>query len=75
MTDETPPSPAGSTSPNAVLLIVGLGTLLSAMGGSTVTLALPELGKDLGITLQQAGWIMESFLLVAAPAPAPPGRP
>ncbi len=63
MTDETPPSPAGSTSPNAVLLIVGLGTLLSAMGGSTVTLALPELGNDLGITLQQAGWIMESFLL------------
>lgn len=57
-----------------VALVVGLGTLLSAMAGSTVTLALPELGRDLDISIDTAGWVMEAFLLTVAVLLLPAGR-
>ncbi|TNF33535.1 MAG: DHA2 family efflux MFS transporter permease subunit, partial [Deltaproteobacteria bacterium] len=47
-----------------VLLVIGVGTLLTAMGGSAVALALPQIGVDLGESLDDLSWIMQSFLLV-----------
>ena len=47
-----------------VLFVVGTGTLLSAMAGSAITLALPSIGSDLGIPIDQASWVIMSFLLV-----------
>ncbi|MBN1944799.1 MAG: MFS transporter [Bradymonadales bacterium] len=46
-----------------VLLVVGLGTLMSAMSGSSINLALPSLSLDLGITIDLAGWVVTSYLL------------
>ena len=34
------------------MLVVGVGTLLSAMAGSTVNLALPDLGRDLDLSIE-----------------------
>jgi MFS family permease len=47
-----------------VLLVVGLGTFLSAMAGSSVTLILPTLGKELAISLDALRWVVLSYLLV-----------
>jgi len=57
--------PASSTAvrPWLVLLVVGLGTLLSAASASTVNLALPHIGGELSISVDLAGWVMSSFLL------------
>ncbi len=59
--------PAGAddpaVNPIAILAVVGLGTLLTAMAGSTVTLALPTLGDDLGVSLESADWVVESYLI------------
>ncbi|HOX43075.1 MAG TPA: MFS transporter [Myxococcota bacterium] len=47
----------------AVLAAVAVGTLLSSLAGSVVNLALPALGTDLGITLEDSRWVVQSFLL------------
>jgi EmrB/QacA subfamily drug resistance transporter len=46
-----------------VLLVVGLGTFLGAAQGSTVNLALPDIGRDLGIAIDLTGWVVSAFLL------------
>ena len=46
-----------------VLLVVGVGTLLSAMAGSSITVALPALSADLDITIDRASWVMLAYLL------------
>ena len=46
-----------------VLAVVGVGTLLSAMTGSTVTVALPAIGQDLGVSIEWTSWVMLSYLL------------
>ncbi len=58
-----PPAPSPDVRPNAVLLVVGIGTLLSALAGSAVTLILPTISKEMNISLDQASWIMISFML------------
>ena len=60
MPESAPDKPVHS---NAVLLAVGIGTLLSAMAGSAVTLILPEIGKVMGVPLDKASWIMIGFML------------
>jgi EmrB/QacA subfamily drug resistance transporter len=45
--------------------VVGLGTLLTALAGSSVNLALPSLGRDLGISMDAAGWVIQSLLLAS----------
>lgn len=60
MTDETARTGAH---PRLVLLVVGLGTFMSAASGSTVNLALPQLGSDLGVSIDSAGWVVSSYLL------------
>ncbi|MHA1568294.1 MAG: MFS transporter [Alphaproteobacteria bacterium] len=42
---------------------MGIGTLLSAMAGSAVNLALPAISQDLGITLDLTSWIVLTYLL------------
>jgi EmrB/QacA subfamily drug resistance transporter len=51
--------------PYAVLLVVGVGTLLAALAGSMVTLALPSIGRDLDISLGLSRWVILSFLLTS----------
>jgi len=63
----TPPVPAEEIRkkrhPWAVLAVVGVCTLLSAMSASTVSLALPKISQELHITIGSASWIMLSYLL------------
>jgi EmrB/QacA subfamily drug resistance transporter len=47
-----------------VLLVVGMGTFLSALAGSTVPLALPEIGRELGISLEASSWVLQGYLMV-----------
>lgn len=47
-----------------VLSVVGIGTLLSAMSSSAINLALPDLGRDLGVELGSSRWVIQSYLLI-----------
>lgn len=47
-----------------MLLVVGMGTFLSALAGSTVPLALPEIGRELGISLEASSWVLQGYLMV-----------
>lgn len=49
--------------PRLVLTVVGAGTFLGAAQGSTVNLALPDIGRDLAIPIDLAGWVVSAFLL------------
>lgn len=60
--------------PNLVLLVVGLGTLLGAMAGSMVNLALPSIGRDMGVSIESSRWVVQAFLLVNAVLLLPAGR-
>lgn len=63
---ENPPlSGAAPGYPWLVALVVGLGTLFSAMAGSAVGITLPELSRELSITVDEAGWVMLSYLIGA----------
>jgi EmrB/QacA subfamily drug resistance transporter len=57
-----------------VALVVGLGTFLSALAGSTIALVLPELGRELGVSVDLAGWVMEAYLLAVTVLLLPAGR-
>lgn len=57
-----------------VLVVVGLGTLLSAMAGSTVNLALPTLGRELGVSIEASRWVVQAFLLAVGTLLLPVGR-
>jgi MFS family permease len=46
-----------------VLLAVGLGTLLTAILGSSTNLALPDIGRDFGVALNGSRWVVLSFLV------------
>jgi len=50
----------------SILGVVGLGTLLSALSGSSINLALPDLGQDLQISLTMSRWVLQAFLLAVA---------
>jgi len=67
-------SPDPKTKPYLVLTVVGVGTLLSAMAGSMVNLALPDLGRDLGISIEESRWVVQSFLLAVGALLLPAGR-
>jgi len=62
------------TRPNLVLLVVGLGTLLGAMAGSMVNLALPSIGRDLNVSIESSRWVVQAFLIVTAVVLLPAGR-
>jgi len=46
-----------------VLIVVGIGALLTAMAGLAVTIALPSLSDDMRISIDLANWVIQSFLL------------
>lgn len=46
-----------------MLLAVGLGTLLTAILGSSTNLALPDIGRDFGVALGGSRWVVLSFLV------------
>jgi len=50
----------------SILGVVGLGTLLTALSGSSVNLALPDLGQDLHISLAMSRWVLQAFLIAVA---------
>lgn len=47
-----------------VLLVVGVGTLLNTLAGSSVNLALPVIGEELGITVDHSRWVVLGFMLI-----------
>jgi EmrB/QacA subfamily drug resistance transporter len=67
-------SPEPKTKPYLVLTVVGVGTLLSAMAGSMVNLALPDLGRDLAISIEDSRWVVQAFLLAVGALLLPAGR-
>ncbi len=60
-----PPGPTGRVTASSrsfpVLVVVGLGTLLGAMSGSMANIALPDLGRDLGISVETSRWTVQAF--------------
>ncbi|HUT79271.1 MAG TPA: hypothetical protein VM285_16345, partial [Polyangia bacterium] len=59
--------------PMVVLIVVAVGTMLSAMAGSMVNLALPSLGRDLGVSIESSRWVVQGFLLTVAVLLLPAG--
>lgn len=57
------PAPVSVARPGLVLLVVAGGTLLSTLAGSSITLALPAIGRDLGLPIDLTRWVMIAFLL------------
>lgn len=57
------PPVAGPVRPYVVLLVVGVGTLLSAMAGSMANLALLSIGRDLDVSIEDSRWVIQAFLL------------
>lgn len=68
------PGEAPSRAKWLVALVVGIGTLLSALAGSAVALALPEIGRELGVSIGSASWVMEAYLLAVTVLLLPAGR-
>lgn len=64
----------GELHPYPVMVVVGVGTLLAAMAGSTVNLALPDLGRDLGLSIEDSRWVVLAFLLATGVMMIPIGR-
>jgi len=58
----------------SILGVVGLGTFLTALSGSSVNLALPDLGQNLQISLALSRWVLQAFLLAVAIALPRAGR-
>lgn len=60
--------------PGLVLAVIGIGTLLSALAGSAVTLTLPEIGRVFDVSLRHTQWVLQSFLLSTTALMLPAGR-
>ena len=52
--------------PGAVLTVICISNLFGAIPLSAVMLALPEIGRELGLTIHQLSWLMVSYLLSAS---------
>jgi EmrB/QacA subfamily drug resistance transporter len=68
------PSKASRGGRRGLLLVVGLGTLLGALSGSSAMLALPKISAHLGLDVGSTGWIITSFLIVMTVLLLPVGR-
>ncbi|WP_018086228.1 MFS transporter [Desulfurispora thermophila] len=56
------------------LLAVMLGSFLTPFNGSAVNLAIPAIGRELGASAVQLGWVATAFLLASAAFLVPFGR-
>ncbi len=57
-----------------MMWVIGLSSFLMPFGLSTVPVALPSLGRELGLTLTELNWIMSAFLMSVAVLLVPLGR-
>ena len=69
-----PPQESGDRRRWVVLGVVAVGTLLSALASSTVNLALPSLGAELGIPIDRSRHVVLSFLVATTLFLLPAGR-
>ncbi len=67
-------TPTQAQKPYPVMVVVGLGTLLAAMAGSTINLALPALGREMGISIESSRWVVQAYLLATGVLILPVGR-
>jgi EmrB/QacA subfamily drug resistance transporter len=58
----------------AALLVVTLGTFLTPLGGSAMNVALPAIGKELGMSAILLSWVMTAYLLASTVFLIPFGR-
>jgi MFS family permease len=70
----TPLEGAADPKPRLVLFVVALGTLLTAISGSSTNLALPDIGRDFGVALDTSRWVVLSFLVTVTAALPLAGR-
>jgi EmrB/QacA subfamily drug resistance transporter len=61
-------------SKRAALVIAALGSFLTPFMGSSVNIALPDIGKEFAINAVLLGWVATSYLLAAAMFLVPFGR-
>ena len=67
--------PQSSSSKTGLLIsLVAAGTFLGAGIGSMVTVALPSIGRAMDVAMDDAGMVIQVFLLVAALSLIPAGR-
>lgn len=62
------------TNPRKVLVITTLTSFLTPFISSSVNIALPPIGRELGLSAVTQGWIASSFLLTTAVLLLPAGR-
>ncbi|HOA60032.1 MAG: MFS transporter [Verrucomicrobia bacterium] len=58
----------------AVLIVAAFAAFLTPFLGSSVNLALPSIGKDLGASAIEMGWVISSFILSSAISLIPFGK-
>ena len=63
MTDLRPPSFARARTPAALTLMLGI--LCSALDAAVISLALPGIARDLGVSAASTVWVVNAFQLVA----------
>src|SRR5689334_9155821 len=52
--------------PYTVLGVVGVGTFMSALGGSLINVAVPIMRRDLGADVGEASWILAAYSLTVS---------
>ncbi len=78
---QTAADPAAQDGENAlqherrmVMIVVGVSTLLTTLGMSGITLALPSIGREFGQSIGETRWVMLAFLLASSSVMLVAGR-
>lgn len=58
------PSASPATSPLPTLILICLAVFFSVLNGTMVNVALPVIGRDLGVEEARLGWVVTGYLLV-----------
>ncbi|WP_437737498.1 MFS transporter [Sorangium sp. So ce1335] len=74
MSPSGPGSTAPAPRPYAVLGVVAVGTLMSALGGSLINVAVPLVRRDLGVDIGAASWVLAAYSLSVSALLLPFGR-
>ncbi|WP_437291100.1 MFS transporter [Sorangium sp. So ce406] len=69
-----PRSGAPAPRPYVVLGVVAVGTLMSALGGSLINVAVPLVRRDLGVDIGAASWVLAAYSLSVSALLLPFGR-
>jgi EmrB/QacA subfamily drug resistance transporter len=64
----------GMVKKRSVLLVITIASFLNPFLGSSITIALPSIGKEFGMTAVSLGWVATAFLLASAIFQVPFGR-